>query len=120
MENKQDCNTMNLIDGEINESKDQLGNLKDFIKRWEKKVNEVKNMYLDNNQAHNLCNDFLKEWNKFMYGEEPKNRNVILTQLAHDLFLAISQANNNYRKQFPSFWDRFHKFKLPDLNFIKK
>ena len=44
----------------------------------------------------------------------------ILTQLGDDLFLAINKANNNYKKEFPSFWQNFHKLKLPDLHFHKK
>ena len=107
------------MNGKIKESKNDLENLKYFIKRWIEKIKEIKNVNLDNKQAYNLVMDYLNEWDKFMYNEELKNSHTILTQLTHDLYFAICQANNNYRKKFPSFWDRFHKLKLPDINLIK-
>jgi hypothetical protein len=55
------------------------------------------------------------------YGEkEVKNGGLILNQLGYDLIFAVDIANNNYRKQFPSFWRIFlPKLKLPDINLIK-
>lgn len=106
----------NLVNGELKESKTDLDNLKIFINRWENKINEIKKICLDNDQSYNLAQDYLREWSKFMH----LKMGSILSQLSHDLFLAITQANNNYRKEFPSFWHNFHKLKLPDLHIHKK
>ncbi|HDL74977.1 MAG TPA: hypothetical protein ENH06_01155 [bacterium] len=107
----------NIVGGRIKKAKDDFENIIYFIERWENKIAEIKKSNLDNSQSYKLANDFLKEWDKFIY------RNLkfgsLLAQLGHDLFLAITQANNNYKKQFPSFWQNFHKLKLPDLHFHK-
>lgn len=109
-------NNMNLINGELTKSKTDLENLENFIKRWQEKIKEIKRICLDNNESYNLANNYLMEWTPFMH----MNVSTILNQLSHDLFLAISEANINYRKQFPTFLDRFHKLKLPDINILKK
>ncbi|MEK6855774.1 MAG: hypothetical protein AABX66_01300 [Nanoarchaeota archaeon] len=119
-EDKFNCEYSNIIEGEFVKSQTKEHNLISFIKRWDAITKKVWNMSLNNSQSYELSNFFMEEWDKFMVGDEPKNRHYVLTQLAHDLFIAIIQANNNCRKQFPSFWDRFHKLKLPDLNLIKR
>lgn len=111
---------MNLVNGELKEAKSNSENLKEFIKRWEEKIKEVKKICLDNQQAYNLAKDYISEWEPFMSEDEVFNKEYILSQLAHDLFLAIAQANNNYKKEFPSFWNNLHKLNLPDLHFHKK
>lgn len=117
---KRDCETMNLVNGEVKESKNNVDNLKFFIERWREKIEDIKNSCLNNQQAFDLVNNYLIEWEPFMYEDELLNKSIILNQLTHDLHLAIIKANNNYKKQFPSFLDKFHKLKLPDLNLIKK
>ena len=115
---KIDCDMMNLVNGEFKESKNSLDNLKFFVERQEEKIKEIKILCLNDQESYHLANNFLNEWEPFMYEDELLNKSTILTQLANDLILAITIANNNYRKQFPSFWGKFHKLKLPDLNLI--
>ena len=106
----------NLIKGKLKRSNDDLDNFKDFIQRWENKIIEIKNSTLDNNQSYNVAMEYLREWDKFMH----LKLGSMLAQLGNDLFFAITQANNNYKKEFPSFWQNFHKLKLPDLHLHKK
>jgi hypothetical protein len=105
----------NLIGGKLKKSIGDLENIKDFINRWEKKTEEIKKISLDNTQSYNLANEFLREWDKFMHLKVGS----ILSQLGHDLFFAITQSNNNYKKEFPSFLQSLNKLKLPDLHFHK-
>lgn len=114
-DDKIDGNSYNLVGGELKDSKNDLDNFKEFIKRWEIKIEEIKKICLDNKQSHEIASNYLKEWDKFMHLEVSS----ILVQLAQDLYFALFQANNNYRKEFPSFWQNFHKLKLPDLHFTK-
>lgn len=118
-DNKINNERYNIINGKIKKSKGDIGDLKDFIKRWEIKIDGIKLIPLDNQQSYNLANDYLREWDKFMYRNELDSEVDLLNQLANDLFLAITIANNNYRKQFPTFWQNFHKLKLPDLHLHK-
>ena len=121
MEKKIDCDKMSLLNEEVVESKDDFSNLKDFIKRWNEKIKEIKNLSLNDKQSYHIAEDYINEASfKFFYQDSIKNKFLLLDQLGHDLFLALFQANNNYKKQFPSFWDKFNNLKLPDLNLIKK
>ena len=82
---------------------------------------EIKNLSLNDKQSYHIAEDYINEASfKFFYQDSIKNKFLLLDQLGHDLFLALFQANNNYKKQFPSFWDKFNNLKLPDLNLIKK
>jgi len=118
-EKMKNCDKINIISGELKEANDNFENFKDFIKRWEAKIKEIKILFLDNPQAYHIAQDFIDEISKFMYKDYVENKNVLLDQLVHDLLLALFQANNNYRKEFPSFWQNFHKLKLPELHFHK-
>jgi hypothetical protein len=118
---KIDCDKMSLINGELKESKNDLDNLKDFIKRWQEKIKNIKDMKLDNKQAYNIAKGFVDEaYIKFLYQDTLKDKFTILDQINNDLMFSLFKANNSYKKEFPSFWDRFHQLKLPDLNLIKK
>lgn len=118
---KMDCDKMNLISEEIKETKDDFENLRDFIKRWQGKIKDIKTFSLNNKQSYHIAEDYINEASlKFFYQDSIKNKTLILDQLGHDLFLALFQANNNYRKQFPSFWNYLSNLKLPDLHFHKK
>lgn len=117
--NKIDCDNYNLIGGELKKSDNQFENLRNFINRWEDKIHEIKSICLNSEQARNLANDYIAEWDKFMYEDRLNNESDLLNQLSHDLYLAITIANVNYKKQFPTFWQNFHKLKLPDLHFHK-
>src|SRR3989344_2310691 len=106
MEKKIDCDKMSLLNEEVVESKDDFSNLKDFIKRWNEKIKEIKNLSLNDKQSYHIAEDYINEASfKFFYQDSIKNKFLLLDQLGHDLFLALFQANNNYKKQFPSFWD---------------
>ena len=119
---EEDCCEMNLICGEIKDSDSDIENMKNFIKRWEEKIKEIKKLPLDNVQTFHMANDFIREEIKFLDTHSLKNRVFILDQLGHDLYLALFIANNNYKEQFPSLWNHLTKLKLPPLNFnmIKK
>lgn len=121
MENKIDCDKMNIKNNEVVESKNDFSNLKEFIKRWNDKIKQIKNLSLNDKQSYHIAQDYINEASyKFFYQDPIKNKFLLLDQLGHDLFIALFQANNNYKKEFPSFWDKFHNIKLPDLNLIKK
>ena len=121
MDKKIDCQKMNLVNGELKDEKNTLENLKDFVKRWQEKIKKIKNLSLNEKQAYHIADDFINEASlKFFYHDSIKDKTLILDQLGHDLFLALFQANNNYKKQFPSFWNFLSKLKLPDLVFYKK
>lgn len=112
---------MNLINGEFKEAINDLDNLKDFIKRWEERVKDIKNVILSNEQALSIANNFLKE--VLMKVSDKKgllNITHILEQLNNDLDLALLIANNNYKKEFPSFWNSIKKLKLPKFELHKR
>ncbi len=120
MEKEKNCQKMNIINGKLKEAKSGLENLNDFIKRWQEKIKEIKKMVLNEKQAYHIAEAFINEASlKFFYQDSIKNKSLILHQLGQDLFLALFQANNNYKKQFPSFWNFLSKLKLPDLSLIK-
>jgi hypothetical protein len=105
-----DGDNFNIVDGKIKFSKEEKNNLENFIVRWEKKIKQINRMCLDNDQSYKVLMDYLEEWDKFMH----LKLSSVLKQLSHDLYLAVIQANNNYRKDFPSFLQIFQKLKLPD------
>ncbi len=118
-EYKRDCDKMHLIEGKIVESKNDLENLKDFIKRWEDKIREIETQELDNDQCYDTAMMFLDEWGyKFFYQDSIKNKLIVINQLSNDLRLALNKSNNNYKKENRNFWNMFFKdkLKLPNLH----
>lgn len=123
MEYKQDCDKMHIIEGQIIESKSDFENLKDFIKRWEDKINHIKNQSLDNGQCYHLSMMFIEEWEyKFLYQDSIRNKIILIDQLSNDFQMALIEANNNYKKENRNFWNLFFKdkLKLPDLHLHTK
>ena len=55
-----------------------------------------------------------------LYQDNLKHKPLILDQIAHDLYLALYKANNNHKKEFPSFWNSITKLKLPKFEINKK
>lgn len=114
-----DCNKMNLINNDIQDSKNDLQNLKDFIRRWELKIAEIKNQSLDNKQCYLFFDMFLDEFHyKFFYQNSLKNKVGLLEQLANDIQIALLNANNNYKQRNRNFWNILlkDKLKLPDFH----
>ncbi len=121
MEYKKDCQKMNLISKNVRGCKNDFENLEYFIKRWKEKIKELKNLNLNNDQAYHIGEDFANEsLMKFFYKDSIKNKSLLLDQLWHDVSIALFQANNNHKKQFPSFWHNLSKLKLPSIHFHKK
>jgi len=123
MEYQQDCDKMHIIEGKIIESKNDLDNLRDFIKRWELKIEEIKKQSLDNQQCYDISMMFLEEWGyKFLYQDSVKNKLVLIDQLSNDFKMALIDANNNYKRENRNFWNLFFrdKLKLPDLHLHTK
>lgn len=117
-----DCGKMDIVGGKLTECKKELESLKNFIKRWEEKINRIKELSLDNKQSLHIAQDFIKEAHmKFYYVDSLKNKSLLLDQVGHDLFLALFIANSNYRKENKNFWSLFwkDKLKLPPLHFHK-
>ena len=115
-----DYQQINIISGKIEESKTDFENLKAFIKRWEEKIKEIKTTLLTNRQAYNIAKGYINEVSLFKCFNKYPFSVILLVQVVDDLSLALFQANNNYKKQFPSFWNSLYKLKLPDFNLIKK
>lgn len=87
--------------------------------RWIKKIDEIKKMSLSINQNIQVFESFRAELATTALFN--KIDSIKMMQLIVDLKLALFQANNNYRKEFPSFWNNFSKLRLPniDINNIK-
>ena len=117
---KKNCDKMHIIGGIVNESKDDLENIKDFIKRWEEKIKDIELRSLDNDQCYEISKMFLDEFGyRFLYVDSLDNKQILIDQLYHDFRIALIKANNRYKRENRSFWNLFFKdkLKLPELHF---
>jgi len=91
-----------------------------FEDRWAEKIHEIKKICLTPNQSVDIFENFRSELAMSLVHKRISAETSV--RIIVDLKLALIQANNNYKKEFPSFWDRFSKLKLPniDINAIKR
>lgn len=109
---------MNIIDGKLIDSNNDLENIKNFIARWQIKIKEIKNNSLDQKSCYHIATDFTNEAIYLMNIIHLNNKQLILTQLGNDLYLALYTSYNKFKKETKSFWRTlFKSLKLPPLHF---
>lgn len=89
----------------------------EFKKNWFNRIDEIKKMSLSESQTKSVVEGF-KLGAQFLQNKNLSDIDVI--ELVVDLRIALIKANNNYKREFPSFWNRFIKMKPPDINLLKK
>ena len=105
-----------VVNGKPVESKDDNEILKNFSERWRAKIEEIKKLALDRNQAYQTINDFITESTLIMGNSLIKDKISILYQHAHDVKLAVRAAYSNFKKENKNFWSLLiGNLKLPDI-----
>ena len=82
--------------------------LKEFEKRWKKKVSKIEKSELDESQPKQIFDGFLKEIMVFYHrhlDKDVKGKGVLLmTEIFNDLDLAFQIAISNYNKRHGISW----------------
>jgi hypothetical protein len=110
---------LETIEGEDMEGKEEL---EEFKKRWLKKSEEIKKNAFDTSWAKEIKFDFIREL-RFMLGH---GWTFELTELSHDVDLALYIAISNYEKMHLEhrksckFWTKWGGFSLPEAKIKTK
>src|SRR3989344_689255 len=101
---------MNIVNGELVTTSDEIGHIRDFIGRWQPKIKEIKKTTFDFDQSYWIAEGFLDEAMDLLRATKSEADGIrLFTQLANDLHLALHISYSNFRRENKTFRSYFFR-----------